>query len=250
MLKCDNCGSELKRTINSKYLVCIQCGLVSDNIIFSTTSFTNEEIKKKTIKRKDKNFSKIFLELKIPQKFKNKINNKILYKIKYEEIKNTKEIIKIIREENRENHLISQRIINKAKEYINICKVFLNYSGIEEIFLGISIIYYCRKNNIPISFEKVAKFLGISKNNLFRRYKEFERKINIYTKLNFKKALIFKIIGQKRFKNLSLKDIALIYNKDLRKIKRTYKRLCERIKGKCTEEIIKEFLIKNAGGGI
>jgi uncharacterized Zn finger protein len=43
MLKCDNCGEELKEINNSKYLVCIQCGFVSNIIIFSTANFTKEE---------------------------------------------------------------------------------------------------------------------------------------------------------------------------------------------------------------
>jgi transcription initiation factor TFIIIB Brf1 subunit/transcription initiation factor TFIIB len=250
MLKCDNCGEELKEINNSKYLVCIQCGLVSNIIIFSTVNFIKDEENKQKFKRNNLYFSKIFLKLKIPLKYKNKINNKILYQIRDKKIKSRKEIIKIIRNEIKDNSLINKKIIKEAKKYINIIKVFLNYSGIEEIFLGVAIIFYCKRNNVNISFETVAKFLGISKNNLFRRYKEFEKRIKLYTNLNFKKALILKIIGQKRFKNLSLKDISLIYNKDYQRLKKTYLRLHKKLKSKTTEEIIKDFLVNNAGGGI
>ncbi|MDT7865210.1 MAG: hypothetical protein RQ922_04960 [Thermoproteota archaeon] len=250
MLKCENCGEELKEINNSKYLVCTQCGLVSNYIIFSTINFIKEEEKKQKFNRKNLYFSKTFLKLKIPSKYKNKINDKILYLITDKNIKNKKEIIKIIRNEIKDNSLINKKIVKEAKKYINIIKVFLNYSGIEEIFLGVAIIFYCKRNNINVSFETVAKFLGISKNNLFRRYKEFEKRIKLYTKLNFKKALILKIIGQKRFKNLSLKDISLIYNIDYQKLKKNYLRLCKKFKDKSTEEIIKDFLMNNAGGGI
>ncbi len=250
MLKCDNCGEELREINNSKYLVCIQCGFVSNIIIFSTANFIKEEELKQKFKRNNLYFSKTFLKLKIPLKYKNKINNKILYRIRDKKIKSRKEIIKIIRNEIKDNSLINKKTIKEAKKYINIIKVFLNYSGIEEIFLGVAIIFYCKRNNVNISFETVAKFLGISKNNLFRRYKEFEKRIKLYTNLNFKKALILKIIGQKRFKNLSLKDISLIYNKDYQRLKKTYLRLYKKLKSKSTEEIIKDFLVNNAGGGI
>ena len=250
MLKCENCGEELKEINNSKYLVCTQCGLVSNYIIFSTINFIKEEEKKQKFNRKNLYFSKAFLKLKIPLKYKNKINDKILYLITDKNIKTKKEIIKIIRNEIKDNSLINKKIVKEAKKYINIIKVFLNYSGIEEIFLGVAIIFYCKRNNINVSFETVAKFLGISKNNLFRRYKEFEKRIKLYTKLNFKKALILKIINQKRFKSLSLKDISLIYNVDYQKLKKTYLRLYKKFKDKSAEEIIKNFLINNAGGGI
>jgi len=52
MLKCDNCGEELKEINNSKYLVCIQCGFVSNIIIFSTANFIKRRRAKTKIQEK------------------------------------------------------------------------------------------------------------------------------------------------------------------------------------------------------
>lgn len=209
---CEECGGKLIKTQQSEYLVCSNCGLVSDFRIYLYPYIKKEKIINEI--NESLTYSKILKKVKLPIKYQRKLTDKILIKAKL--YLNEKENNNTIRKKIYE--LIRNESINKsyteylriAKEYKNLSKVFLNGNGSEIIFEAIALIYYMRKNKINISFEKVAKIFGIAKNNLFRRYKEFEKRIKIYEKQDLKRLIIMKMLGQPRLNQLTLKEISLI----------------------------------------
>lgn len=217
MNRCCECGGELVNATNSEFLVCKQCGLLSDIRVFSFLgdSFPEERsiAKRKKIKI-EASYSRLLRSLRLPKKYEKKINDEVLIKVKKisEEIKNPairrKKFYEILRES--KYNFLDVNLIEEIKKYKNIAKVFLNGNGSDAIFEAITLIYYLKKKNKKISYEKVAEIMNVGKNNLFKRYKEFEKRIKIYERQGLRRLIILKLLNQPRLKCLTLKEIALI----------------------------------------
>ncbi len=214
MNNCEECGGELIRIYDSEFLVCKNCGLISSIAIFSTTKNKNNDLKIKKRVKPSSTLHTLLKKLGLPEKYNKKIDDEILIKLKEFKEKNNnlsivrKKAYELIKEKYYKN--LDPIYLKAIKEYKNIVKVFLNGNGSDAIFEAIALIYYLKKIQKPISYEKIAKMMNIGKNNLFRRYKIFEKKIKLYEKLSLKKLIILKLLNQPRLKDLTLKEIALI----------------------------------------
>jgi transcription initiation factor TFIIIB Brf1 subunit/transcription initiation factor TFIIB/DNA-binding CsgD family transcriptional regulator len=213
---CEECGGSLIKANQSEYYVCANCGLVSNIAIIEVIPKIDTNRAKRTNNYTYPSYSRVLERLKISKKYKRKISDEILVKAKIflENEENIQEVRKKIYREIRSKGLnsIDNSLIKIAKEYKNLARIFLNGNGSEEIFEAIALLYYSKKKNIKLSIRKISKIFNISKNNLFRRYKEFEKRIKIYERFNIKKLIILKLLGQNRLKFLTLKELALIAN--------------------------------------
>jgi len=232
---CENCGGKLINVHNSKYLVCEECGLVSDQIIFQNHIIRKEEVKIKE-KRKRLSYTTIISYLDIPKKYSKNITDSILNKLLVEEysIRNKyklrKKFFEIYYFSNFNNDKEILKIYNKIKKYINIAKVFLNGKCIDALYYAIMTVYFIEKNNLNINIDRVAKFYNISKSNLIKRYKEFKKIIKLYEKISARKLLLFKILGQKRLANLTISEIGFILGLKYNSLKSIYSNLKKQIK--------------------
>jgi transposase-like protein len=259
MNKCEECGGSLIRAEQSQFYVCSNCGLVSNIIIVSTFQKADSEIARHKRKVIRENYSFVLRKLKIAKKFRNKISNKILISAKLF-LENKEPIIEIRKKLFREIRKGSLEFENKslieiAKQYKNLAKIFLNGNGSEEIFEAVALLYYAKKKGMKLSIRKVSKLFNISKNNLFRRYKEFERRIKIYEKLNIKKLIILKLLNQNRLSFLTLKELALIANVRYDSARATQMRLKKKYANIVDKNALLGLLISShkglhAGGGI
>ncbi|HLI45736.1 MAG TPA: hypothetical protein VKU94_00915 [Geobacterales bacterium] len=212
MSACEECGGKLVKADQSEFLVCSECGLLSEIRIYSFSESRSEAKKRKM--KKEITYTKILKKAKLPKKYSKKLTDGMLARLKLTamEQNNSKELRMRIYEMIRTQHkeLMNDEFLRIGKAYKNVAKVFLNGNGAEPIFEAIALMYYLRKNNINMSFDKVAKMFNLAKNNLFRRYKEFEERIKIYERQGLKRLVVMKMLGQARLKYLTLKEIALI----------------------------------------